>query len=186
MSLHGKYLPEYDFNEIHRINVDAGEEMIFRAINELDARRSPLIRLLLRLRGMNASGLAGFQNLHKMGFTVLELEPFREGIAGLVGQFWKPSGNIQVLTPDEFCSFAHEGFLKATWNFRILKNINGTNTVETETRIRCLGANAKRKFRLYWFVIKPFSGIIRKEMLKIIRDQAEQLRVARKYLPDET
>lgn len=174
-SLHEKYLPEYDFNEVHSIDVDAEEEVIFNAISELEARRSPLIRWLLRLRGMKTSGLSGFQNLHKMGFTVLEMDPFHEGIAGLVGQFWKPSGNIQMLTRDEFCSFAEEGFLKATWNFRITKNINGTNRVETETRIQCLGASAKRKFRPYWFVIKPFSGIIRKEMLKVIREQAQHL-----------
>lgn len=174
MSLHEKYLPEYDFNEVHSKNVNADEELIFNAISELDAGRSPLIRLLLCLRGMKTNGLSGFQNLHKMGFTVLEMNPFREGIAGLVGQFWKPSGNIQKLTVDEFCAFQREGFLKATWNFRVSTNTNGIRTIETETRIQCFGASAKRKFRPYWFLIKPFSGIIRKEMLNIICDQARQ------------
>jgi hypothetical protein len=174
-SLHEKYLPEYDFNEVHSIEVDADEKSIFRAIMDLDTRRSPLIRILLRLRGMDTNAVAGYQNLTRMGFTVLELDSFREGIAGLVGQFWKPSGNIQTVTANEFCSFGRDGFLKATWNFRIIKGQNGTNMVETETRIRCLGASAKRRFRIYWFLIKPFSGIIRNEMLKIIRDQAKQL-----------
>ena len=175
MSLHEKYLPEYDFNEVHRIEVDADDKSIFQAIMDLDARRSRLIRVLLRMRGMDTNVVSGFQNLSRMGFTVLELDPFREGIAGLVGQFWKPSGNIQSVTAEEFCSFTRDGFLKATWNFRIVKSQKGTNTVETETRILCLGSSAKWRFRPYWFLIRPFSGIIRKEMLKIIRGQAQQL-----------
>lgn len=174
MNLHEKYLPVFDFNEVHRIKVNADEGEIFKAIQELDLNRSPLIRMLFRLRGLPASSISGFENLVNMGFTILEMIPDREGIAGLVGQFWKPSGNIQVLDAKEFTAFQEEGFLKATWNFRILKEDN-INVVETETRILCLGASARRRFRPYWFVIKPFSGIIRKEMLKILRDHAEQL-----------
>lgn len=172
MSLHEKYLPQYDFNEVHRIEVKAPADRIFEAIMDLDVRKSRLIRILIGLRGMKPEDSGGFQNLQKMGFTILEVMPMHEGIAGLVGQFWKPSGNIQKLSAEEFVSFAREGFLKATWNFRITASGEGSHTVETETRVQCIGPLARKKFRRYWLLVKPFSGIIRKEMLKIIRHQA--------------
>jgi len=42
-----------------------------------------------------------------------------------------------------------------------------------ETRILCLGDQAKSLFRLYWTVIRPYSGWIRFKMLKMIKEQAE-------------
>jgi hypothetical protein len=42
----------------------------------------------------------------------------------------------------------------------------------TETRVRCLGASSRRWFRLYWLVIRPFSGLLRRSMLRGIRTEA--------------
>lgn len=44
--------------------------------------------------------------------------------------------------------------------------------LSTETRVLCLSERAKKRFRPYWIVIAPFSGIIRKQMLRLIEKQA--------------
>jgi len=41
--------------------------------------------------------------------------------------------------------------------------------VATETRIRCTDDASRRAFLRYWRVIRPFSGLIRMEMLRSIR-----------------
>jgi hypothetical protein len=39
--------------------------------------------------------------------------------------------------------------------------------------VLALGNSARRKFRAYWLVVGPFSGLIRKEMLREVKRQAE-------------
>ena len=54
--------------------------------------------------------------------------------------------------------------------------------LSTETRIRCFGRSALWKFRLYWTLIAPFSGLIRKAILKRVKIDAEsEARFERKY-----
>jgi len=45
--------------------------------------------------------------------------------------------------------------------------------VSTETRVLCVAPITKITFGLYWLMIKPFSGLIRKKMLKIIKKDSE-------------
>jgi hypothetical protein len=45
--------------------------------------------------------------------------------------------------------------------------------LSTETRIKCFGAAALWKFCLYWSVVGPFSGLIRKAILKKVKTEAE-------------
>lgn len=44
----------------------------------------------------------------------------------------------------------------------------------TETRIQTFGRSATLKFRAYWLLIGPFSGLIRKAMLSEVKRIAER------------
>ncbi len=129
-----------------------------------------IIRFLFALRGMPAR-MTTIRGLNKGRFITLELKENQEMIIGLIGQFWKASGNLQIFQPEDFTEWNKKGFLKATWNFELIPTTNGTQVI-TETRILCLGDDAHRKFRKYWFFIRPFSGIIRKEILRGIKKKA--------------
>jgi len=48
-----------------------------------------------------------------------------------------------------------------------------TTILSTETRVTCGDAASRRKFLLYWSVIRPFSGLIRILLLRALRDAAE-------------
>jgi hypothetical protein len=78
------------------------------------------------------------------------------------------------MTAAEFISFNEPEFLKATWNFELTAQTDGKTMLETETRIRCLDEKAYKKFARYWFFIRPFSGLIRKEILRTVRRKAER------------
>ena len=45
--------------------------------------------------------------------------------------------------------------------------------LSTETRVHVAEPAARRAFRRYWFVIKPFSGLIRILFLRAVRRRAE-------------
>jgi len=39
--------------------------------------------------------------------------------------------------------------------------------------VLCIGARNRLSFLGYWLMIKPFSGLVRKEILRLIRLEAE-------------
>ncbi len=171
--LQHKYLPDYHFNEKHGIIISSSPSKVYSIICELDASSSWIVRVLLALRGIPRDTTAGIEGWKKMGFTVLEQKKDKEIILGLIGQFWKVSGKIQPCTAEEFTSFNNPDFAKAVWNFEITQQGENQVLLETETRIFCPVETIRKKFGRYWFFIKPFSGIIRTEMLKVIKRKAE-------------
>jgi hypothetical protein len=50
----------------------------------------------------------------------------------------------------------------------------GTTRLATETRVLCLDDESRRRFRLYWLFIGPFSGLIRRKILRSIKHEAER------------
>lgn len=113
--------------------------------------------------------------LKEMPFMcLLEEVENREMVIGFVGKFWQPRPKmISFTNPTEFINFNESGNGKAAWNLLIESNDDGTVTLSTETRVLSLGGEAKL-FRFYWAIIKPFSGWIRLEFLKIIKEKAEE------------
>lgn len=138
LTLQDQYLPDYHFNEVHRIVVEASRERIFEQIIAFDFSGSIVIRVLFKLRGLPVHTTKGLDGVLKMGFSLLEVNQPQELILGLIGQFWKPSGSIQDVPPNDFRGFNQPDFAKVTWNFKILPLKNNQFVVETETRIACI------------------------------------------------
>jgi hypothetical protein len=174
--LHNTYLPEYHFNEEHSILISASPSRVYQEMITLEASQSWIVRLLLFLRGIPSGTSKGMEGWKSMGFVLLEQQLDREVILGLIGQFWKVNGKIQSCTADEFIPFHDPEFAKATWNFEIITHQQREVVLKTETRIYCKNEKARKKFKRYWFFIRPFSGLIRIEMLKSIKRKAEGIK----------
>jgi hypothetical protein len=170
-ALLAEYLPEGDVTSRHSTAIRAAPEVIYSAICTMEVGRSPLIRVLFRLRGLGRDG--NLSQLLNRGFIPLVERP-RETLAlGLVGQFWRVSGQIRHVEPLAFRRFQEPGMAKAVWIFVIEPLRDGTCRLTTSTRVACADPASRRKFRLYWFFIGPFSGLIRREVLRLIRETAE-------------
>ncbi|HEY1433889.1 MAG TPA: hypothetical protein VGG65_00860 [Thermoanaerobaculia bacterium] len=152
---------------------------VWDAILAADVGASPVSTLLLCLRGYGrrawkASSGTLPERLERFGFTKLKENPGHELVFGLAGQFWRPSGGLRPLADEAaFAAFAEEGCVKAAWNIRVAGTDGVSTEVSTETRIACYGEAARRKFGLYWAVVGPFSGVLRKSLLRAIRRKAE-------------
>lgn len=166
------FAPHYDVAERHQTLIRAPTERVYQAVRSLDLSRSRLVRSLFRLRGMSDECLT-LDGLLKMGFVLLDEVPNRELVLGLVGRFWLPSGEIQIVEAKDFRSFERSGYAKAVWNFSVEPQGAGVTRLATETRVFCLDEQSRRKFRLYWLFIMPFSGIIRREALRAVKRAAE-------------
>ncbi len=101
-------------------------------------------------------------------------QPGHEVVLGTIGRFWRPSGGMRPFAAAEFASFREEGWAKGAWNFRVSVAPDGATTLSTETRVRCTDPRSRRTFRRYWRLVRPFSGLIRIEMLRAIRREAER------------
>jgi hypothetical protein len=172
--LQNKYLPQFDFSSAHSIIVNAPISKIFPLIREFKIKNPPVSYWLMKLRGMSAPTHFSIQHLENSRFVLLEEVLNKEIILGIIGQPWKLEGNLQIFQPHEFISFKNSDFIKATWSFELVKHTNTQTEVKTETRILCLSELVRRRFSRYWFFIKPFSGLIRKQLLKGIKREMER------------
>jgi hypothetical protein len=110
----------------------------------------------------------------RFGFTKIAEDPGREIAFGLAGRFWRPSGGLRHLADAAaFERFAEDGCVKAAWNLRVERAGEDASEFETETRIQYFGAAARRKFRVYWTLVGPLSGLLRRALLS----QVDQLAV---------
>lgn len=179
------FLPAYDVSEFHELDIRAPLDKVYHAALNLNLSSSKIVRILLALRGMpallrrnkqpDAESAFNLNGLLQSGFVLLAREPEKEMLLGLVGQFWKPAGNILKISAEDFQSFNKPGFAKAVWNFAIDEKSPDKIKLSTETRVLCLDQASRRRFRFYWTFIRPFSGLIRMEMLRAIRHEAENL-----------
>ncbi len=166
------FLPEYDFSETHNIKIRATAENVFRALNEVDLCESAVIRWLFRLRGLPTRAMT-LREMKRLRFEVLGESENRELVLGLAGRFWTIKGDLRKISSQNFREFNEKGFAKAAWNF-LLDEAKGETCLTTETRIKCLDAESRKKFGFYWTLIQPFSALIRKEILKTIKQRAEK------------
>jgi len=162
-------MPHCDFHERHSTLVCAPQERAYDAILHADLTAHPLAKLLMLLRGMGLRKrrAAAFAE----GFTVAAQDPPSEIVIGLEGPFWKPACKVRGVDAEQFGTPVPPDTARAAFNFSLEREGRATR-VTTETRILC-SDDARTKFHLYWMLIRPFSGIIRRMMLRAIRKEAE-------------
>ena len=175
-----EFMPVYDFDEKHEINVRASAETVYSALDSFDFNESVIVRWLFRLRGLASKNLSDatgqtltLRDMTKFGFVVLGEKPNEEILLGLVGKFWKPTGNLQKIEAGDFLAFDKSGYAKAVWNFALTESATKEIRLTTETRVQCLDDASRESFSFYWTFIKPFSGLIRQEALALVKQKAE-------------
>ncbi|MCB2226003.1 MAG: hypothetical protein KQH53_04930 [Desulfarculaceae bacterium] len=165
-----KFLPAFDVHARYQTFLPAPPERVYSLLLDLDWSRSPLVRWLVLLRGLGQAKIKLIPtDPQKPGFTVLDEEPGRELVVGMVGRFWLPTAELLRVSPDEFVDFDRPGYAKMAMNFLAEPMDNGKCLLSTETRVLCLDSRARRYFRFYWSLIGPFSGLIRKEAFRLVR-----------------
>jgi Protein of unknown function (DUF2867) len=169
------FLPEHDFGERHEIFVPAPKDAVRRAAENWRPASSLLWRWLWRIRGLGSPNGTARELAQANGFLRLA-ETDDEDVYGQAGRFWAPNERAALVSPrtvEEFRSLEDPRIAVAAMNFLLEPDASGRGTrLITETRVRCLGSSSRRWFRLYWTLIRPFSGLLRHAMLRGIRAEA--------------
>lgn len=162
-------MPDYDVREYHQTVINASREEVYRTMKSMDFRASAIVRALLWIRsGGRKTKAVTLETFWQRGFLLLSDVPNNEVLLGLVGRFWTPTGGLQDIPPSQFVSFKDPSYAKCAFNFLIHDHPSGA-LLTTETRVKCFRNPERIFFRCYWTVIRPFSGLIRKEMLRQIK-----------------
>ena len=168
------FLPVYEFSERHALAIDAPAGRIDEAFRSVSISDIPVARALWWVRRLGrpyGDPTKPFIGGDLPG-VVLDDVPQEGVVLGLTGQFWRVLGGARdaaaPTTHDEFIAYARADSCKAVVDFRI-----GPKLLSTETRVHVTDPAARRQFRRYWFVVRPFSGLIRILLLRAARRRAE-------------
>ncbi len=174
-----EFLPIHDVSATYEIRINAPPTVVYRCLLRSDFNKLWVVRFLMTIRSgkrLPRNRVPGDlpQRLQGTGFVILDDVPGEELVIGVAGKFWRPDGGrCMGLTADDFAEFSRPGYAKVGWNFKLRADSTESSILSTETRIKCFGSMALWKFRLYWSLVGPFSGLMRQAILKQVKTEAE-------------
>jgi len=174
-------IPEPEHRTRHSRVVGAPPEVVWDELHGVTMSALPLgralegLRLLpARLSGRRHPPLAGRSFLDVTPIPVLFSERPSVVIFAGLSQAWRLLGG--PATPElgaaALRSWSHPGWIKVGMEFRLEPTRHGT-LLSTETRVVATDERTRRAFAAYWFVIRPGSGAIRRELLRAVARRSE-------------
>ena len=183
-------LPDADAAEHHATRVRAPAPVVWRALWHAElggppARLLMTLRLLpaalagpgnvrARLRALRAPPGMTLAGVRESAFTVLGERAGAEVVLGLTGRFWRPDGGLVPTDARGWAAGPPPGAAQAAWSFTVTPRSATETLLATATRVRCADPAARRAFRAYWLLVRPFSGLLRRLMLRTVRRAAER------------
>lgn len=162
-------MPSYDFRERHTRLIRAPLPAVWQALTALRLDQLTVTRPLVAIRALGGTRGRGSRSLFTDGpVSMLEVSPPTYAIGGVVARPWqfRPQRH-DVATVAELTVFDEPGWTKYLVDFH-LEPLEGGLRLTTETRGCSTDARARHRFGLYWALIRPGSGVIRRDMLATI------------------
>lgn len=172
-----RYLHTPQVVEAHSVDIDAPLDRIWTAVDTVGMNDVPVVQFLMRVRILLSRAFGGTMEMTSGGPAMVCLDRTdTEVVHGLIGRWWAigdETRRTDIDTVDEFLAFAEPGWAKATFSFRTEELPDGRIRLHTETRVRTTDEQSLRAMRRYWTVIGPFSGLVRRLLLRAIARKAQ-------------
>jgi hypothetical protein len=182
-------MPTCDARETHRIRIDAPPAIVFAALETADLG-GPLAKAVLGLRRLpevlarGAPGLRALRHdarrpltldaLTRAGFGRVARTPPASLVLGIEGRFWRLVPPVRPVSAAGAGQPIAAGWARGLWSFELREVAPGRTELTTETRVRCGDDASRRRFRRYWWVVRPGSGLLRRLLLRAVRRAAER------------
>jgi hypothetical protein len=180
-SLLDGFMPDPEVSEVHETRVAAPADVAYRVAAELDFQSSPLVKAIFRGRELIMGSAptprepqSFLSEVRSLGWRVLTEEPGRFVVMGAVTQPWQADVVFRGLSPEEFLAFSEPGYAKIAWTLEVEPAGAMASIVRTETRVKTTDAESRRRFRRYWAFLSPGILLLRREMLRMIRGEAQR------------
>ena len=177
-----RFMPTFDVREHHQTTVRAPAAVTYAAARELDLRRSPLINGIFRARQLlmggriepARAGRSFLDEVQALGWRMLAEEPDSGLAMGAVTQPWVADVVFRGLPPEEFADFDEPNYVKIAWSVGVTPKDDGGSVFRTETRAVATDAASRSRFRRYWTLVSSGIVVIRWEMLRLVKREAER------------
>ena len=175
-------MPEYQFNERHAARVHARPEQVMEAIRQATWGDMTSLATLLKIRGAvlripSHEGSALPQDQRMLdGFAAsgYVFGGSEHEILMCGGANMRAKGPLQVHTLQEFADYREPGAVKIAFDFNVADVGGGWSTVSAETRV-AVQKDFSRGPAIYWRLVVPGSGLLRREWLEGIKRRAESM-----------
>jgi hypothetical protein len=182
-------MPQYDVRERHSVAVSAPAEITLSAAREVSFQDSRIARTIFglralpgRLRGVPPAPTERrpvFEEVTALGWQELVEAPGRQVIMGAVTQPWRQEVQFHGLPADEFVAFREPGYAKIAWTLEVEPAGSSSSRFSTETRVMTTDPVSRERFRRYWAFLSPGILLIRYEILRLVKAEAERRSVGR-------
>jgi hypothetical protein len=178
-----RFMPEYEVAERHEQRVHAPADITFLAARQVDPSRSMIVRAVFAgralLMGAEAAGDDApaplLDKVLALGWGILAEVPGRKVVVGSVTKPWNADVVFESVDPDAFAAFDRPGYAKIVWTLEAEPVDAETSIARTETRVTTTDPESRRRFRRYWAAVSPGIKLIRRQMLRVLRTDAERL-----------
>jgi hypothetical protein len=174
-------IPDPQYRMCHSRVVGASSSVVWDELHGITMSALPLgraleaVRLLpARLAGRKQQPLADRSFLDVTPIPVLFSKRPDVVISAGLSQAWRllggpPAPDLDTAALRAWCQ---PGWIKVGMEFR-LESIPLGTLLSTETRVLATDPRTRRAFAVYWFLIRPSSGAIRREVLSVVGHRAE-------------
>jgi hypothetical protein len=177
-------VPTFDAMIAEHVLVGAGLPITFQAARALDLLtvRTPMLVASMWIRGLPARlrGNAAptpprlvIAEIRLPGWLVLGERPNREFAFGAVGKFWQPVIEWRDVAPADFTDFTEPGWGKIAANFSMAPYGESSTLLSYQCRTVTTDTDSYRRFKRYWWLIRPFVAHIMRATLNTIKANAE-------------
>jgi len=167
-------MPVYHFHERHRRWIDADPAQVWDALTTLTLDELVLTRPLMAIRHLGQKSPGPSKPLLTDGpVPMFQLTEPTYAVGGAVGRPWQLRPERRDMSSlEDFTGFAEPGWVKYLTDFQVQPRDGGVQ-LTTETRGHSTDQHARRRFALYWAVIRLASGLVRRDMLAAVARLAE-------------
>ena len=177
-----RFLPQFEIDEKWEEEVKAPVEVTHAAALQFNLLRSPISRLIFRTRELLLGGRHEKSEAAKpfreaareIGWVILSEVPGRSIVFAAVTKPWESNPHFIGLGPEEFKAFNDPGFVKIIFSIETDPLMLYTSVFRTCTRVATTDREARRRFRLYWAFLSVGIRIIRREILRLVKSEAER------------
>jgi hypothetical protein len=153
-------MPEWEFDEVHSMHVDAPPHAVFDAVRNVRANEIAFFHTLTWIR-------RGGRELPESILNARDDDPLLD-VATRTGFEWRALDPPRELV---LGTSLIPGRAYGAVNFVVTAEGSGSR-VTTETRVHAKDATARRRFGAYWRIIYPGSALIRRMWLRAVRERA--------------
>lgn len=164
-------LPKAEFTEHHERIIAAEPDLVWAALRATQWSDLRWTMPFMAVRGLGRARRLGAGGVLDSGpCPVIHEEPGRYAVGGFIGRPWQvaPERSPRVQRLEELTAFAEPGWLVCAMDFAAHPLPGGRTRLTTTTMCSPTDDVARRRFAPYWRLIRPFSGLIRRDLLRAV------------------